>query len=386
MSRRFLPFHRPEIGKEEMRAALATLRSRWLTTGPQAKHFEGEFAQYVGARHGIAVSSCTAALHLGLEAVGISEGDEVLVPTMTFSATASVVLHLKAKPVLVDCLADTLNIDPDQLERKITSRTKAIIPVHIAGHPCAMGDVMAFARARGLKVVEDAAHALPARYRGQLVGGIGDVTCFSFYATKTITTGEGGMATTDDDTYAERMRVMSLHGITKDAWKRYTAEGSWFYEVVAPGYKYNMADLEAAIGIEQLKKSDRFWKARDRIAAMYASGLAGVPEIELPETQPDVQHAWHLYIVKLALERLRITRNEFIERLRGAGIGTSVHFIPLHMHPYYRDVLGYKRDDFPVAMSAFERIVSLPIYPSMNDQDVERVIVAVRRICKGYCR
>ena len=382
----FLPFHVPAITEDEIQAVVDTLRSGWITTGARVRQFEEDFARYVGCHHAVAVNSGTAALHLALDAVGIKEGDEVLVPTMTFAATAEVVLYFKAKPVLVDCQQDTLNLDPDQMEEMITSKTKAIIPVHIAGQPCEMHRIMEIARHHHLKVIEDAAHALPARYQGKLVGTIGDITCFSFYATKTITTGEGGMATTENSDWMERMRIMGLHGISRDAWKRYTAEGSWYYEILCPGYKYNLTDMAAALGIQQLKKCDQLWELRRRCAALYNEGFENVREITVPYAAPDVQHAWHLYVIQLNLEQLRISRNEFIELLRKANIGTSVHFIPLHLHPFYRDTFGYRPEDFPMASSVFERIVSLPIFPQMTDADIRRVIDAVTTIVKQYRR
>ena len=378
--RDFIPFHAPDIGEEEIRSVVETLQSGWLTTGLKVKRFEEEFSKYLGCSHAVAVNSCTAALHLALDAVGIQVGDEVIVPTMTFTATAEVVLYFKAKPILVDCEPDTLNIDPLDLERKITAKTKAIIPVHMAGQSCNMDRIMEIARRHKLKVIEDAAHALPSRFNGQMVGTIGDITCFSFYVTKTITTGEGGMATTDNPEWADRMRVMSLHGISKDAWKRYSNEGSWYYEVHFPGYKYNLTDIAAAIGIEQLKKCDRFWTARARIAAAYNEAFAALPEIRTPACIPNSQHAWHLYVIQLETERLRIDRAEFITALKDQGIGTSVHFIPLHLHPYYREAFGYKPEDFPTATRVFERIISLPIYPAMSEKSVQRVIAAVTEV------
>jgi len=381
-----LPFHIPEITDDEIQSVVDTLRSGWLTTGSRVKQFEDNFAGVVGATHAVALNSCTAALHLALEAVGVKAGDEVIVPTMTFTATAEVAIYLGAKPVLVDCEPDTFNLDCDRIEEKITTRTKAIIPVHFGGQPCRMERILNLAKRHGLKVIEDAAHALPAYDHDKRIGTIGDVTCFSFYATKTITTGEGGMATTDNAAFADRMRMMSLHGISKDAWKRYSAEGSWYYEVHSPGYKYNLTDIAAAIGIEQLKKCDRFWEARKQIAAMYNQGFASLPEIWTPASASNVQHAWHLYVIQLDLERFRITRREFIEALKEEGIGTSVHFIPLHLHPYYRNTFGYQPKDFPVATAAFERIVSLPIYPRMTEGDVRDVIAAVTSIVKKYRR
>jgi len=378
----FLPFYVPDITEDEIQAVVETLRSGWLTTGAKARQFEEDFARYIGCPHAVAVNSGTAALHLALDAVGVKEGDEVIVPTMTFAATAEVVLYLKAKPVLVDCQPDTLNLDPNQIEKVLTPKTKAIIPVHIAGQPCDMGRILEIARNDDLKVIEDAAHALPARYQGHMIGTVGDITCFSFYATKTITTGEGGMATTENPEWSERMRVMSLHGISRDAWKRYTAEGSWYYEILYPGYKYNLTDVAAALGIQQLKKCEHFWNLRQRCVQWYNEGFKDVPEITAPYVSADVQHAWHLYVIQLNLEQLRISRNEFIDQLRAANIGTSVHFIPLHLHPYYRDTFGYRPQDCPSASAVFERIISLPLYPKMTEAEVQRVIEAVRTIAR----
>jgi dTDP-4-amino-4,6-dideoxygalactose transaminase len=386
MNKEFLPFHLPDIGEAEIQAVVETIQSGWLTTGPRTKQFEEDFARYVGCRHAVAVNSGTAALHLALEAVGIKEGDEVLLPTMTFAATAEVVLYLRAWPVLVDCRRETLNLDPDLLAKAISPKTRAIIPVHFGGHPCDMEKILEVARTYNLTVIEDAAHALPARYGGKMIGTIGDITCFSFYATKTITTGEGGMATTANPEWAERMRIMSLHGISKNAWKRYTAEGSWYYEILFPGYKYNLTDMAAAIGIQQLKKCDRFWKQRQYYAGLYHKGFRDVPEITVPPVGEGLQHAWHLYVIQLDLERLRISRREFIELLKQHHIGTSVHFIPLHLHPYYRDNFRYRPEDLPNASAAFDRIVSLPIYPKMTEVDVQDVIETVRTIIRQHRR
>jgi perosamine synthetase len=297
-----------------------------------------------------------------------------------------VVLYFKAKLVLVDCESDTLNLDAAKIEAAITAKTKAIVPVHMAGHPCDMNGIMDVAARRKLRVVEDAAHALPAGYRDQAIGTIGDITCFSFYATKTITTGEGGMATTANSKWAEKMRIMSLHGISHDAWKRYTREGSWYYEVLYPGFKYNLTDLAAAIGSEQLKKCSEFWKARRRIAMIYAKAFAELDSVRVPACRSDVQHAWHLFVIQLDLPRLKINRNQFVDALKEKEIGTSVHFIPLHLHPYYRDKFGHKPADFPNASAAFERIISLPIYPCMTEADVEKVVSAVRDIARQYRR
>jgi perosamine synthetase len=386
MSSEFIPFHKPAIGEEEIRSVVETLRSGWLTTGPKVKLFEAEFASYTGSSHAVAVNSATAALHLALEAVGIQSGDEVIVPTMTFTATAEVVLYLGARPVLVDCRTDDLNIDVDRIEAAITKNTKAIVPVHIAGRPCAMDQILTIAQRHGLRVIEDAAHALPASHCGRKVGAIGDITCFSFYATKTITTGEGGMATTHNPEWASRMRMMSLHGISHDAWDRYTEKGSWYYEVLRPGYKYNMTDIAAALGIEQLKKCDAFYQARLRIAERYDEAFADLPEIKTPADSSGLQHAWHLYIIQLNPDRLRTNRRDFIQALNNRKVGTSVHFIPLHLHPFYKQTYGYQASDFPQASTAFERIVSLPIYPMMTEQNVNDVIGAVRELVQEYRR
>jgi perosamine synthetase len=382
----FLPFHVPEIGEDEIQAVVSVLRSGWLTTGSRTKQFEQDFAAMIGVRHAVAVNSCTAALHLALEAIGLQEGDEVIVPTMTFTATAEVVTYFRAKPVLVDCLPGTFTIDPDRIEQALTSRTKAIIPVHFAGHPCDMDRISHIARRHGLRVIDDAAHALPARYRGRMVGTIADCTCFSFYATKNITTGEGGMITTDNQEWASRMRIMALHGLSRDAWKRYTAQGSWYYEILSPGFKYNMTDIAAALGISQLQKSERFWKARERYAGLYDDGFADLSEITRPVVEPDVQHAWHLYVIQLNLEQLRIGRDQFIDHLQRENIGCSVHFIPLHLHPYYRDTWGYEPRQFPAASSIYERIISLPLYPKMTEADVRRVISVVRDLIERFRR
>ena len=374
----FLPFHRSDVGEEEVSEVVDVLRSGWLTTGPKVREFELEFAAKVGAEHAVAVNSCTAALHLALEAAGVCEGDEVLVPTMTFAATAEVVTYFKARPVLIDCTPDTLNLNIDRIEGAITNKTKAIIPVHFAGHPCDLREIQSVAHAHNLRVIEDAAHALPARYHGKMIGSISDSTCFSFYATKNITTGEGGMVTTNNAEWAARMRMMSLHGLSRDAWNRYSAQGSWYYEILSPGFKYNLTDIAAALGLAQLKKCERFWKGRERYAALYHEGFRDLPEIMCPEAAPHVQHAWHLYVIQLDLDRLRIGRDEFIRQLQQAGVGCSVHFIPLHLHPYHRDMLGYRPEDFPVASMVFQRIVSLPLYSRMTEDEIKRVIHTVR--------
>ena len=382
MTRRtvFLPFHIPDIGDEEVSAVAEALRSGWLTTGPKVHAFEQAFASYIGAPHAVAVNSGTAALHLALEAIGLAEGDDVLVPTMTFAATAEVVTYFRARPVLVDCEPDTLNLDPSSFERAITPRSRAVIPVHYAGHVCDMDRILPIARHHRLKVVEDAAHALPARYQGEMAGTLGELACFSFYATKTLCTGEGGMVTTANSEYAERVRMMSLHGISKDAWKRYSAEGSWYYEVLSPGFKYNMTDIAAALGLVQLGKCDRMLDSRRRIAEVYNQAFRGMRGVVTPAVRTEVDHAWHLYPIRLVLEQLRIGRNEFIAMMRERNIATGVHFIPLHLHSYYRSTYKYRPQDFPNASDAYERLVSLPIYPAMTDRDAHDVVSAINDI------
>lgn len=386
LSRRsaFLPFHQPSIEEDEIEEVIDTLRSGWLTMGPKTLRFEEQFARYIGARHALAVSSCTAGLHLALDVIGVGTGDEVITCTFTFAATAAVILHCGATPVLVDCLSDTLTIDSKQIEAAITPRTKAILPVHFAGHPCEMAEILEIARRHNLVVIEDAAHALPAAYRDQRIGTIGDLTVFSFYAVKNITTGEGGMVTTANRDYAERIGQRRLHGINRDAWKRYAEQGSWYYEISYPGFKYNMTDLNASLGIHQLRKCDRFHVARHRIAALYLEELSPLAEIKLPAVRPEVEHAWHLFPIRLNLKSLTVGRDDFIELLRQEKIGTSVHFIPLHLHPYYRQMFDYRPQDFPHALAAFEQIISLPIYPGMSDDDVRDVVRAVTKLVKSY--
>lgn len=382
MREKFLPVFAPGLGEEELNEVLDTLRSGWITMGPKTTKFEGLFADYVGSRQTIAVSSCTAGLHLALVAGGIGPGDEVITAPLTFCSTANVIVHQGAVPVLADVQADTYNIDPEELRKRISSRTKAIIPVHFAGHPCEMEGIKAIAEENGLLVIEDAAHAMGAKYKDRMIGTVSEVTVFSFYATKNLTTGEGGMITTEDDELAERMRVLRLHGISTDAWKRYSAQGSWYYEVVFPGYKYNMTDVQAALGIHQLAKQERFLEVRQRYADTYDAAFEDLPEIVPPCVKEYVRHSWHLYVIRLELERLTIDRGQFIEALRKENIGTSVHFIPLHLHPYYKERYGFEKGDFPVAERIYEGIVTLPLYPKMSMEDVEDVITAVRKVIK----
>jgi dTDP-4-amino-4,6-dideoxygalactose transaminase len=384
----FLAFARPSLTERERDAVMEVLDSGWLTTGPRTQAFAEAFAAFVGAPHAVPLNSATAGLHLALEALGVGPGDEVIVPTWTFTSTAEVVTYLGARPVLVDVDPATLNADPVAIRAAITERTRAVMAVHIAGLPMAIGPLVRELEARGIPVVEDAAHAFPSRIASEgdrLAGTIGQVGVYSFYATKTITTGEGGMLVTADPAIADRARQMSLHGISRDAWKRYTAAGSWYYEVEAAGFKYNMTDLAAALGTVQLTRADELLGARRSLARRYRAELAAsdvADAVELPQDAPDGSHAWHLFIVRLRLERLTIERHEVIEALRERGIGTSVHFIPLHQHPYYRRTWVREGDAFPAADREFERVISLPIWPGMTDADVDRVVAAIRDVLR----
>ncbi|HEC35626.1 MAG TPA: DegT/DnrJ/EryC1/StrS aminotransferase family protein [Anaerolineae bacterium] len=384
----FLPFSLPTIGEEEIAEVADSLRSGWITTGPKTKRFEEQFREYIGSKHAIAVNSCTAGLHIALAALGIGPGDEVIVPTLTFCSSANVVVHLGARPVLVD-VGEDFNVTPEAIEQAITPKTRAIMPVHYGGQACDLEAIYATAARHNLPIVEDAAHAIGATYHGIKIGAddLQPATCnlqratvFSFYATKNMTTGEGGMIATADDELAERMRLLTLHGMSRDAWKRYTSAGSWYYEVVLPGYKDNMTDIQAALGIHQLRKLDGFIATRQRYARLYDQAFADLPEIETPITHPDRSHVYHLYVIRLNLEQLTIDRAQFIEELKALNIGSSVHFIPVHLHPFYRETFGYGPGDFPVAERIYERIISLPLFPKMSEDDVQDVIHAVKTV------
>jgi dTDP-4-amino-4,6-dideoxygalactose transaminase len=383
---RTVPFFRPDIGDEEIAAVVETLRSGWLTVGPRTQAFEQAFAEAVGAPHAVAVSSCTAALHLALDTLDLQPGDEVITSTLTFTATGATIVHAGARPVLVDCTPDTLNLDPNAVERKITPRTRAVVPVHFAGHPAPMDDLLELARRHDLRVIEDAAHALPASYRGRRIGTIGDMTAFSFYATKNLTTGEGGMLTTADAELSTRLRSRRLHGMSRDAWRRYSAEGSWRYDVSYPGFKYNMTDIAAAMGLVQLRRLPVLHERRQHLAALYGALLRDVPQLELPTTHAEVESAWHLYVVRLRPEGVRVHRDAVIELLKAQGIGVGVHFIPLHEFSYYRDAFGYRREDFPVASAMAETIMSLPFFTLMSDEDVRYVADTLRAILDAHRR
>jgi dTDP-4-amino-4,6-dideoxygalactose transaminase len=464
-----IPFYKPSIGEDEIAEVVDTLRSGWLTTGPKVKQFEREFALYLGHKHAVAVNSCTAALHLALEAIGLKAGQGVVVPTMTFAATAEVVRYLGARPILADCRTEDFNLDVVDAERRIQDarrqgiEVKAIVPMHYGGQIGDVAGVAALARRHKLKIIEDAAHCCPAFYKdrdetgnlkpesrkqpskaesspvkcredftgqgkqpGEMKGrfhgpekaemgnhsqpstihhqltvnsqlstinyatngwkpvGTGaDISCYSFYANKTITTGEGGMACTANDEYADRMRIMSLHGISRDAWKRYTGEGTWFYEIIAPGFKYNLTDIAAAIGLHQVRKANAFHARRTELARLYTQALREVEEVIVPRVQPNRIHSWHLYCIRLRVDRLRIDRAQFITELKQLGIATSVHWLPLHMHPYYRETYGYRPEDFPIAAALYPQLVTLPLYPDMSEEDVRRVGEGIKKIVKA---
>jgi dTDP-4-amino-4,6-dideoxygalactose transaminase len=380
----FLPFCRPSIGEEEIAEVVDTLRSVWLTTGPKTHAFERAFGAYTGASHSVALNSCTAGLHLALLAAGVTEGDEVILPSLTFCATANVIVHRRATPVFAEIDEASYTLDPASFEQRITPRTKAVIPVHHGGQVCDMRRINEVAREHGITVIEDAAHAAGATLDDVPVGNISAFTSFSFYATKNLTTGEGGMLTTNDPAAAERIRILALHGISADAWKRYSKEGSWYYEVLEPGYKYNMTDIQASIGLHQLAKLEAFVAQRAQLATRYTTAFCDLPEVITPIVRPGVRHAWHLYPIRVRTGRLRIDRAGFVAELANRGIGASVHFIPVHLHPFYRDTFGCRRGDLPITERVYDEFVSLPLFPSMTAAEADRVIAAVRGIVADY--
>jgi perosamine synthetase len=387
-----IPFYKPSIGEEEINEVVEVLRSGWLTTGPKVKQFEAEFSRYLGHRHAMAVTSCTAAMHLALEAIGLKAGQTVVVPTMTFAATAEVVRYFNAIPLLVDCRAEDLNLDVQHARSRIESaRTRgadvvAIIPMHYGGQIGDVAGMASLAREFGLKIIEDAAHCCPAWFREndaeswKPVGSSAEISCYSFYANKTITTGEGGMACTQSEQYADRMRLMSLHGISRDAWKRYTAEGSWYYEITAPGFKYNLTDIAAAIGIHQIRKADELHRRRAECAQVYSELLGDIGELILPRTLPNRIHSWHLYSLRLRNSRDCPDRATVISELKAAGIGASVHWMPLHMHPYYRETFGCQASDCPRAAAIYPELISLPLYPDLTTEEIEHICFTLKEI------
>ena len=385
----YIPFNLPTIGEEEINEVVATLKSGWLTTGPRTVQFEQEFSTYVQAPHALAVNSCTAGLHLALAALGVGKGDEVITTPLTFCATVNTILHVGATPVLADIRPDG-NIDPEAIERRITQRTRAIVPVHIGGLPCQMDAIWDLARRYDLRVVEDAAHAIGSHYKELPIGGgvpserrCSDVVAFSFYATKNLTTGEGGMVTTHREALQEKMRILCLHGISKDAWNRYSEKGNWYYEVVECGFKYNLSDLQSAIGIHQLRRQEGFFETRKRYAKTYNDIFAGIDELELPPDDNSCRNSWHLYAMRLNLDKLDVNRDEFIQQLRTKGIGASVHFIPIPLHPYFAEFAQLPHNQCPKVMELYPRLVSLPLYPEMTMDQVAYVSGVVKEVCQN---
>jgi dTDP-4-amino-4,6-dideoxygalactose transaminase len=376
----FIPFNRYSYDEREKNAVMQVLESNWITTGPKTKEFEKMFSEYIGCKHSIALNSCTAGLHISLIAYEIGDGDEVLVPDITFTATANIVIHAGAKPVLVDINPNTLNICVKDLEKKITSKTKAIIPVHMAGQPCEMDKINSLAKKYNLKVIEDAAHATESWYQNQKIGNISEITAFSFYATKNLSTAEGGMLTTNNDELAQKLRILSLHGLSKDAWKRYSNEGYKHYDVICPGFKYNMTDIQSALGIEQLKKINDFAKIRNAHKNLYDSLLKNINELELIQEIENIVHARHLYIIKLKTDELKITRDEFMNLMIAENIGVSVHFIAIHKHSYYKNTFNLSDNDFPNANKISDSIISLPFYPKMTEEEIIYVCDKIKEI------
>lgn len=379
MRSNFLPFSPPFIGEEEISEVIDSMRSGWITTGPKSKMFEKEFAEYVNAPGSLALSSCTAALHTALVISGIGVGDEVITTPMTFTATVAVIEHVGARPVLVDIQPDTLNLDPAKVEAAITPRTKAVIAVHYGGHPCDLDELNDICHRHGILLIEDAAHALPASYKGRMIGSSANLVAFSFYATKNLTTAEGGMLT-GTPAMMDKGIVTSLHGMDRDAWKRHEASGNWRYDVVTPGFKYNMTDLQAAIGLQQLRKMEFITRRRREVVELYREGLGSLPPIDLPVERENCRSAWHLFPIRLKNGAMNISRDEFITEMRERNIGTSVHFIPIHTFTYYREKYRYQPQDFPICFEESERIVSLPLHPGLKNEDVADVVNAVADI------
>jgi dTDP-4-amino-4,6-dideoxygalactose transaminase len=384
MRKKFLIFGSPEIEQEEIDEIVDSLKSGWISTGPKVAKFETIFKEYIGSKHALALNSCTAGLHLSMIVAGLKPGDEVITTPMTFGATANSIIHTGAKPVFVDISLPDMNIDPDRIEEKITSQTKAILPVHIAGRPCQMEKIKYIAQKHNLLLIEDAAHALEATYHGQKIGTIGDLTVFSFYVTKNLVTGEGGMITTDNDTYAEKIQIYALHGMSKGAWKRYSDKGFKHYHIIYPGFKYNMMDLQAALGIHQLQRIEKYLMRREQIWQRYDDTFKHLT-LETPSPpEENTRHARHLYNILIKLEELKADRDTIQQALYEENIGTGIHFISLHLHPYYQKTFGYKRDDFPNATYVSDRTISLPLSAKLTDEDVNDVIKTVTKVLKKY--
>jgi dTDP-4-amino-4,6-dideoxygalactose transaminase len=389
----FIPYCMHTIENDEIQEVVDTLKSNWLTSGHKTIDFENQFANYIGSKYAIAVSSCTAALHLALSVCGIKDGDEVITTPLTFAATTEVIEYQNAKPIFVDVDPSSFNINVDLIEEKISSRTRAILPVHYGGIPCDLNTIYQIANRHDLFVIEDAAHAVGTVYQNRKVGSFGNPTAFSFYPTKNITTAEGGVITTNDEAMADKMKILSLHGISKDAWKRYTSQGQWYYEIHELGYKYNFTDIQAALGLHQLKKLDQFNSVRERYARLYFEEFCLIPAIQMPDWYhlyfdkdrfPGIKNSWHLFVIQLEEKRLTIDRSQFIEELKARGVGSSVHFIPLHLQPYYAKKYGFKRGDFKATETIYDKIVSLPLYPKMTEEQLYYIIDTIKDIVRLF--
>lgn len=385
MREKFLSFSLPLVGETEIAEVIDALRSGWLTSGPKTRQFETDFREYVGTPGALALNSCTAGLHIALKTLNIGPGDEVITTPMTFAASVNVIEHVGATPVLVDVEPDTLNIDPQKVRDAVTPATRAVIAVHYAGHPAELDALREIAESNGIHLIEDAAHAVGAEFRGEPIGSFPNLTAFSFYATKNLTTGEGGMLT-GDPSLLDRARILGLHGMNKEAWSRYSAGGKWAYDIVEPGFKYNMTDIQAALGLQQLRRFPAMQARRREIVGKYQAAFARDQAFQVPVTRNHVTHAWHLYVLRLNPGELTIGRDQFIEEMTARNIGTSVHFIPIHMHSYYRNKYGYRPESFPNALRAFQNMLSLPLSPSMSDRDVADVIEAVQDIRSRFAR
>jgi dTDP-4-amino-4,6-dideoxygalactose transaminase len=382
----FLPFHRPWIDAPAAKDVVEVLESGWITRGPRTEAFEEAFRRYIGCRHAIALNSCTAGLHLALVAAGIGPESEVITSPITFPATANVIVHQGARPIFVDVDPRTLNLDPEKVEERITPRTRAIIPVHFAGQACDMDAILDLAARYNLFVIDDAAHAIEASFRDRKVGTLGHFTAFSFYATKNLTTGEGGMLTTEDSGLAEKARILSLHGISRDAWKRYGREGPLHWETLAPGYKYNMSDIQAALGLRQLERLEEWWRIRGSHVQRYRDGLRDCPHVMFLTELPGSKSAHHLLVILLRTEQLTADRDTIVRALRAENIGTGIHFRALHLHPFYREAFGFMPGSYPVAEWASERLFSLPLYPRMTPDDLQDAVTALRKVLAFYAR
>jgi len=382
----FLVFGSPAIEEDEIKEVVDSIRSGWLGTGPKVHKFQEMFKKYKGVKHAMALNSCTAGLHLALLVVGVQSGDEVITTPMTFCATSNVIIHAGATPVFADCEKDTMNIDPEEIEKKITPKTKAIMPVHFAGRPCKMDEIMAIAKKHDLKVIEDCAHAIETEYKGKKAGTFGDVGCFSFYVTKNIITGEGGMDITDNDDYADRIKICSLHGMSKDAWKRFADKGYKHYQVVYPGFKYNMMDIQAAIGMHQLPRIERYAKRRKEIWDRYNKAFQDLPVFIPAKIEEGTRHSLHLYTLLVDLERIKVSRDTVLEALTKENIGIGVHYLAVHLQPYYTEKFGFKRGDYPNAEFISNRTVSVPISAKLTDRDTQDVINAVRKVLLYYSK